>query len=200
MRTFIELVLPDTAREIIRQRQDAVRGVLSEHGQDKEFRWTHLASVHLTLRFLGETAESQVACLDTGLGKIVENGSPPDLGVGQLGGFPSLGRPRVLWLGVTGDLERLEKLQAAIEQLAVTCEFEPEDRPFSPHLTIARVRKKADPSAMKVAGAVLTRGAPALRWAQESGGFAAGAVAHMKSDLKPSGSVYSTLSSHRFVG
>ena len=61
---------------------------------------------------------------------------PALLSAGPMGGFPSVQRPRVLWLGVAGDVEGLRQLQAAVEGIVQSCGFEAETRPYSPHLTI----------------------------------------------------------------
>ena len=98
---------------------------------------------HVTLRFLGETTPTQlervVAFLDEH--RVV---SPFSVGFAGLGAFPKASRATVLWLGIDRGAEEATQVAAVCERAAVTAGFEPEDRPFHPHLTLARVRPQQD--------------------------------------------------------
>lgn len=199
MRTFIELELPIEARDYIRQRLDEVCRVLGEEDAASCFRWTQIASVHLTLRFLGETSERQSELLEAGLEAVAKEWPPLSLQVSQLGGFPSVQRPRVVWLGIDGDLAGLHGIQASVEKLAQSCGFAAEDRPYSPHLTIARTKRDCSRVDTQRAGAILAQLAaptPTTR----AGSFSAGTLVHMRSDLRRSGAVYTPLSTHPLLG
>src|SRR5689334_17455072 len=108
---------------------DSMRGVRSG------VRWVRQTNLHLTLRFLGDAAETRLlTALDTGLAAIAAQTLPFSIEVRGTGAFPNLHHPRTLWLGLVGsDLVRLaEQVEAAV----VTCGFTPESRAYSPHLTI----------------------------------------------------------------
>jgi 2'-5' RNA ligase len=196
MRTFIELAMPDAAREYIRQRQDHVCRLLVGQGAADCFRWTQISSVHLTLRFLGDTTEDQQRRLAHGLADMATDWPAIPLSIGGLGGFPSVRKPRVLWLGIGGDLDGLHRLQAAVERLAQACGFEPEDRPYSPHLTIARTRRNCSRSSLQEAGKVLSQFRAEDTVHSAEGRFDSATLIHTRSDLQTSGAVYSPLSTH----
>ena len=158
MRTFIELELPPGVKETIQQRQDSIRSSLAAHGAESYFRWTSVANIHLTLRFLGETSDRQQQLLARGLEAVAREWRPISLCVSQLGGFPTIQRPRVLWLGIDGDgddLDALRGIQRKVERLAQGVGFEGESRPYSPHLTIARIKRDCSRSDAQQAGAIL---------------------------------------------
>ncbi len=98
---------------------------------------------HITLRFLGPSTDVQLERLLHGLS---ESDLPGRFAIrfNGLGAFPRPGRASVLWLGVDGDLEALRSLAGLCEDAAVAAGFTPEDRPFHPHLTLARIRPPVD--------------------------------------------------------
>jgi 2'-5' RNA ligase len=102
-------------------------------------RWVRQPNLHLTLRFLGDAAETRLLPgLDDRLSEIAARCSPFTLAVRGTGAFPNLNRPRTLWLGLVGD--ELQRLGQQVEAGAVRAGFPPEARAYSPHLTIGRVR------------------------------------------------------------
>ena len=132
MRLFVALEVPEPPRREVRRRVDAVRDRLPRA------RWVDLDNVHLTLLFLGETAEGDVPALAAGLREAFARCPPLDLRLSSGGTFPP-GRPaRVAWVGVEAP-EELTTLQADITQAAVAAlGFEPEERAYHPHVTLAR--------------------------------------------------------------
>ena len=107
-----------------------------------EVRWVAIASIHLTLKFLGEVDPSIIPKLSEAL----ENGSRSehrfDLRVQGLGCFPNLRNPRVIWCGVNGETDCLARLQKQVEAVCAEFGFASEDRAFQPHLTLGRVNGK----------------------------------------------------------
>jgi 2'-5' RNA ligase len=102
--------------------------------------WVRPANLHLTLRFLGDAAETRlVADLATELSAAVSGYGTFTVRLRGLGVFPDLQRPRVFWVGL--DSPRLVPLAASVETAARRCGFAPERRPFEPHLTLARIRR-----------------------------------------------------------
>lgn len=134
MRSFIAIEITKEAKQAIGELQRELRRV------DPAITWTRPENVHLTLKFLGEIDERLVPA-------IIENCSgeagkirPFRLELSYPGVFPNLRHPRVLWVGLKGDLEPLSQLQAAIDEAMGKLGFKRENGVFRPHLTIGRVR------------------------------------------------------------
>lgn len=200
MRTFIELSLPEQVKVHIRERQAAVRGSMSERKVDVCLRWTRITGIHLTLRFLGETSEEQQQELATGLAAIAQEWPPLALRVGQLGGFPGIQRPRVVWLGITGDLDGLRRMQGQVEQLAQSVGFDADPRPYAPHLTIARMKRHCTRAEIQKAGRALSEFAARESINRATARFQTGQLVHMRSELQSPNSVYTPLSVHALAG
>ena len=132
MRLFVALEIPEPPRRDVRRRVDAVRDRLPRA------RWVDLDNLHLTLLFLGETAEGDVPALAARLREAFARYPPLDLRLGSGGTFPP-GRPaRVAWIGGEAP-DALATLQEEATQAAVeTLGFEPEERAYHPHATLAR--------------------------------------------------------------
>jgi len=132
MRLFVALEIPEPPRREVRRRVDAVRDRLPRA------RWADPDNLHLTLLFLGETAEADIPALAAKLREAFARCPSLDLRLSSGGTFPP-GRPaRVAWVGVEAP-EALETLQEEITQGAVdTLGFEPEERGYHPHVTLAR--------------------------------------------------------------
>lgn len=136
MRLFVAIEVPEPVRREVRRRVDGVRDRLPRA------RWVDLENVHLTLLFLGETAEADVPALAAKLREAFARCPPLELRLAGGGTFPP-GRPaRVAWVGLEAP-DELTTLQADVTRAAVeSLGFEPEDRPYHPHVTLARC---ADP-------------------------------------------------------
>jgi len=134
LRLFLALDLPpDINSEVERitaRLQDLIRGV----------RWVKSDGVHLTLKFLGNVNECDIVRIDSALRPLCNREAPFNLTPDQLGFFPPSRRPRVIWLGVKGDLKRLSELHAMLEKSCSSLGFEADKRLFSPHVTLGRVR------------------------------------------------------------
>jgi 2'-5' RNA ligase len=113
-----------------------VRLVLQDAKGD--IRWTRLEGLHLTLKFLGDIERNQVEPILAALRATMRNRLPPHIVAQGLGAFPNLRRPRVLWVGLCG--EGLQEMSEAIETALIPLDFPPEEREFTPHLTLGRVR------------------------------------------------------------
>jgi RNA 2',3'-cyclic 3'-phosphodiesterase len=101
-------------------------------------KWVRSANLHLTLKFLGPAVQAaKIAALRPELERIAAEAAPFDLASRAVGGFPNLGRPRVIWIGLEG--AELLELARRVEDAAVRCGFERERRAFTAHLTIARL-------------------------------------------------------------
>ena len=178
IRAFFAIGLPPEFREEIARLQ----GLLKRSGA--EVKWARPESVHLTLKFLGQVAEETIDPLAEMAAKKVSRIPAVTLGLSGTGVFPGPKRPRVAWVGLAGDMVVMRDLQSGIEEAAAEFGFEREKRNFSPHLTLGRIRSskrvgelmselgRVDPKPLK---------------------FLAREVILFKSDLKPTGAVYTPL-------
>ena len=135
MRTFIAVPLPPDCHSVLEQMQRRMR----EFGAD--VRWTSIPSIHLTLKFLGETDRGLLPQLNDAL-RSIPAASRFGLRIRGVGGFPNLHNPRVIWCGIEESVEQLKLLQANIEQACTGLGFPREERAFQPHLTLGRVQGK----------------------------------------------------------
>ena len=183
MRCFVAIELSDEARRSIAGlvaglREAGVRGL----------RPVNPDGVHLTLKFLGDVATSQVGDISAAVEGAAAHAQPFELELRCVGGFPDLRRPRVLWVGVGGDVEALQRLYSAVEEALSPLGFAPEGRAFTPHLTLARLRDGTTPQERARAAAVLT----SLAW-EEGAAVPVAGVSLMRSTLRPGGAVYGRL-------
>jgi len=109
-----------------------------------EIRWPRKENLHLTLKFLGNIAEAQVEPIAAALRRPLGLFSPCTISAKGLGVFPDFRRPKTLWVGLTGD--QLVQLAAEIESALMPLGFTPENRAFTPHLTIGRWREGSRPA------------------------------------------------------
>lgn len=136
IRAFIAIHLPEAARAELGR----VCALLAEQMPPRSTRWVEPHLLHLTLRFLGETAVSQLAALSAALDAVTAQYAPLTLHLSALGSFPNRQRPRVIWVGLAGDLTAVHALQVDIEQMARHLGWEAEDKPFRAHVTLARIK------------------------------------------------------------
>jgi len=177
-RTFVAVELPEDLRHRLSLCAEAMAGEWTDGG----LRPAAAETIHLTLRFIGDTEEEVLPALMAGLDKIAAALTPFHLVTDQIGGFPNLRRPRVVWVGLTDAGGQLPKLNRQIEQLVQSLGWEPEQgKGFTPHLTLGRVRQKSRPPSVNWVG-----GGPAER-------FGVGAVSLIESLLKPHGAQHSLL-------
>jgi 2'-5' RNA ligase len=134
-RLFISLPMPQEV-------QDQIARVVSELSEfEWPIRWVAADSAHLTLHFLGETPPEQAELLRLGLESAIGRHGPFSMGTGDLGVFPDFKRPRVLWLGLTGQTDTLAALHNDIGRQLIKLGFEVDNRRFHPHVTLGRVRE-----------------------------------------------------------
>jgi 2'-5' RNA ligase len=126
----IRVAAASEAREIVRRLG----------GADDRVRWTKPENVHLTLKFLGDIREEALEQVRAALEKVCSEHAPFGVELTGLGAFPSARRARVLWMGVGAGFEELRSLASDLDAALVTLGFEPEERPYTPHLTLGRIR------------------------------------------------------------
>ncbi|HKS37867.1 MAG TPA: RNA 2',3'-cyclic phosphodiesterase [Verrucomicrobiae bacterium] len=136
VRAFIAIAVPQMLVEQLKQLQ---RQLEADVGGDA-VRWTKPDQLHLTLKFLGNVRGDGVNDLKSALTRACAGRAPFQLTLEGLGCFPNTRTPRVVWVGITGELKPLEKLQMEIDRQTQTFGDHTEERPFQPHLTIGRVK------------------------------------------------------------
>jgi len=183
VRAFIAIELPIFLQDAI---QTATAGLRKTLGSDL-IRWTPPHNVHLTLKFLGDVSPVNVDILKQML--TMESAQHPafDLRVEGIGSFPTPKRPRVLWVGLNAPAA-LSSLAHGIETASAKLGYPTEERGFSPHLTIGRVRQNAPTTDLQKIRAALDE-----TKVGDLGLARIDAIDLFKSDLQPSGSVYTRL-------
>ncbi len=183
LRAFVASELPPALRDAIQKAALGLRGAMG----DDCIRWVPVQNLHLTLKFLGDVSPANLDMIKQML--TAEAGQYPafDIEIEGFGTYPNLRQPRVLWVGMKAPATLLS-LQHSIEIAAARLGYEPEERGFSPHLTIGRVRQNISPADVQKIRAALE----ATR-VGNLGSAHIDAVHLFKSDLQPAGSVYTKL-------
>jgi 2'-5' RNA ligase len=183
LRTFIAVDIPSHIQQIVQQKTESLRHTLDT----SLIRWVAVENMHLTLKFLGDVSSANIAMLTQILRAEAELVHAFEFYINGLGSFPSLRRPRVIYIGIRAPAE-LEALYRGIESACTRLGYESEARSFSPHLTIGRVRQDVSVSdQQKIRGALEGTMIDALSTARVD------SVHLYKSDLKQNGSVYTKL-------
>jgi 2'-5' RNA ligase len=175
VRTFICIEIPASIKERIGALQQSMRRI------DAQASWVKPENIHLTLKFLGDVESSRLDRVRDAVERASGSTSRFQVTVGAVGCFPSTKSPRVLWVGLAGMPDELSTLHKRIEDSLAREGFPREAKRFSPHLTIARLR--APQNAARLAEDLIATGF-------EPEAFEAREVIVMRSDLNPSGSIY----------
>jgi len=183
LRTFIAVEIPSHVQKKIQQETEPLRKAIGS----SLVRWVSIQNVHLTLKFLGDVSPASVDTLTQMLRVEADSCPEVDMQISGLGSFPSLRRPRVLFIGIQAPAE-LEALYRGIESACARLGYESEGRGFSPHLTIGRIKQDAS-----VADQQKVRHALAETKIDSLGIARVNSVHLHKSDLKPTGSVYTQI-------
>jgi RNA 2',3'-cyclic 3'-phosphodiesterase len=133
-RLFVALPMPAAATDLV----DELVGALAR--DDWPVRWVAPDTVHLTLHFLGDTEPERAELLRLALAPVVARHRSFTLQTGELGVFPNDRRPRVIWLGLEGQTQRLVALHGDLRRSLAELELPVEDRALRPHVTLGRVR------------------------------------------------------------
>lgn len=138
MRAFIAVDID----EVVRKEIDGIMTRLKKGAQFTSANpaWVSADNIHITLKFLGEISDDMIPKIEKVLKKTAAETKPFDLEIRKIGVFPDMHRPKVVWIGIDHGKKLLFNLQENLEKKMVLNEFESEDRPFSPHITIARLK------------------------------------------------------------
>ena len=183
IRTFAAVELPHSVKRPLARAADELRALCIPG-----LRVVRPEGIHITLKFLGDIDPARVPDIADALAAAADSHPPFSLAVGAPGAFPNPTRPRVLWLGVAGDapaLDALRALQRDTDAALAAIGFPPEKQPFSPHLTIARMRRP-DAAALAALSALNLPSGAAIP---------VNAVSLMQSSLNPGGAIYTRLRS-----
>lgn len=156
-------------------------------------RWVSPEGLHVTLKFCGEMPPDQVERMNLELARLEGHMvSPFELTLAGVGAFPHLRQPRVIWLGIAGEVQALHSLWRQVEMAAKRAGLPPEVRPFHPHLTLARVKNPKDVP-LSFLQELSQEDASFGPWTVET-------LTFMRSTLMPEGANYSPLARYKLGG
>lgn len=181
IRAFIAADIPGEVLAAIRDVGQAVRRC------GFGIRWVPLGNIHLTLKFLGDTPRRDLGRVGEAMAESAARCPALSLRAAGLGVFPDMRRPRVLWVGLHGGIERLAAVRRHLDDLLAPMGVEREKRPFRGHLTIGRMKTRIE--SKKLADALQRLGD------FESGVFTLDRIHLYQSELTPGGARYTRLSS-----
>jgi 2'-5' RNA ligase len=183
VRSFIAISLPDNVRAELVSLEDKLKA--RRHAFVK---WVDLESMHLTLKFLGSVAVDSIPQIVEAMSGVAMVHASFKLQVSGTGAFPNWQRAQVVWVGVGGELDKVNALQKALESALSPLGFPPEARSFSAHLTLGRLRDRVTPDDRRR----FAEFAQKVEF-KASLAFEVSAVRLMKSQLTPAGPIYSEL-------
>ena len=154
--------------------------------------WTRPQGNHITLKFFGNIDQDDVKNICAIIKKQIASVPTLSLNVEKIGAFPDARRPRVLWLGTTGDIDKLAALQTQVERDFEGIGFPRENRPFHAHLTLGRIKIPQEITGIKEAMDKYKDFA--------AGGFNCKELVLFQSKLTPQGAVYTKLEKFYFSG
>ena len=200
IRAFLAVELSQNLRaDLAALQQELKRTIEPEIQRGTHISWVQPASLHLTLKFLGDIDELVIDSLRDALESVIGSRTIVNVPLERLGAFPRPQNPRVLWIGPSEDWERgaevkqVVEIHGAIEQACEGLGFLREARPFIPHLTLARIK-----SGERHIGVALAK-SRALDCPLSSRSLAMESVVLVQSELKPTGSVYTKLWDVRLI-
>ena len=183
-RAFVAIDLPEYIRASIAAAQET----LKTYGF--RVKWVRPESIHLTLKFLGNIEVSRIDAIVNAMRLAVKGYDALHLNASGTGVFPNARRPRVIWVGLGGQLDPLISLQQTLDTHLAELGFAAETRPFKGHLTLGRIKAKVAADRLQEALDKLN--------SFESENFEADRIILFKSELRPGGAVYSKVARVRF--
>ncbi|MCM8789577.1 MAG: RNA 2',3'-cyclic phosphodiesterase [Candidatus Omnitrophica bacterium] len=188
MRVFIAIALPKEIKLKLAKLQDE----LKSSGAD--VKWVEPDNIHLTLKFLGEIDDKQLSAVYKAIEESVKEKQAFSLRISSLGAFPKINYPRVIWLGVDkGDME-VKQIAKDLEERIQKIGIPKDDRAFSSHITIGRVRTGRNKDK-------LVEGLNKLAevYSSESLEFEVKKITLFKSTLTPKGPIYEAIKETNLV-
>jgi len=187
IRSFLAFELPPEIKSAVAQVSDSLRK------SALDVRWVKVENIHLTIVFMGNTNTDHIHAIGHDIKKICSQYGSFDISIKGMGCFPNSRRPRVLWVGLDGDLERMAQFRDDLQDQLKPFGIKVEKRKFKPHLTLGRFRssRKTD---SRLDEALTSHGV------LNSPFFPLNELILFKSDLKPSGAVYTKLEAWPLLG
>jgi len=182
IRAFIAIELPDEVKLALGRLEARLKA-----GKQSGVKWVDPNSIHLTLQFLGDIPADSIGEITAAIEEASRAVSPFHLEVKDLGVFPNLKRVQVVWVGISGEIDKLGQLQKGIESNLEQLGFAPETRPFTPHLTLGRVQRQVSFEEQQKLGQLIA----GTRF--EAGAIEVTAVNLMRSELTRAGAIHSLI-------
>jgi 2'-5' RNA ligase len=179
-RLFIAIELPHDILRTVERVQNQLKPAIP----GRAAKWVRPEGIHLTLKFLGDVPRVQTDGIIEEMQAAARGHTAFFLSIEGLGCFPNTRNPRVLWLGLTGDVRDLAALQADVESHIAPLGYPSEERGFHPHLTLARSAREAHRDELAAIGKAAEKGLGTL------GSWRIDAISLMRSDLRSDGAVY----------
>jgi RNA 2',3'-cyclic 3'-phosphodiesterase len=183
IRSFIAIELPEAVKTGLQQLQTEL--TLPQYSFVK---CVAPEGMHLTLKFLGNISANKVTDITGVMEQASQGVSPFQLQITEVGAFPNVRRPRVLWVGIKGEVDKLVGWQQRLDNGLVPLGFAKEARPFTPHLTLARLRDNCSPVDSLHLGETVANAQVKVDYK-----FTVTSLNLMRSQLLPTGAVYSRL-------
>jgi RNA 2',3'-cyclic 3'-phosphodiesterase len=183
IRSFIAVELPETVKKGLQQLQTAL--TLPRYSFVK---CVAPEGIHLTLKFLGNISSQKTVDITSVMEQASQGVSPFQLQLTEVGAFPNMRRPRVVWVGIKGEVDKLISWQQRLDDGLVPLGFAKEARPFTPHLTLARIRENCSPGDRLTFGETMAKTHVEVDYK-----FTVTSLNLMRSQLLPSGAIYSRL-------
>jgi len=179
LRTFIALELPPSVISLLEKVQEDLKSM------GLPAKWVRPENIHLTLKFIGNINPGDIDKIGGAMMDAVDDFAAITLVAGGVGVFPGIKRPRVIWVGLGGQIQSLFTMQRMLEDKLADLGFNKEKKPFKGHLTLGRFRQTVNPNTIRQ----IMREHANL-YSEE---FTVRRIILFKSDLKPTGAVYSQL-------
>ena len=179
LRAFLAIELDQPSREYVRVVSERLRSSRSDVS------WVKASNAHITLKFLGDISLSMKDSIEKSIKSIVLSHNSFELRLRGLGAFPNVVRPRVVWIGIQDRSNSMRMLFDKLEPVFESLDFPRERRAFNPHLTLGRVRSSS--------GNVALRKLLIENRDEDGPCFTVNHCVLLRSELKPSGAVYSEL-------
>lgn len=185
IRTFVAVEVDEASR------RELARLLTSFRASQADVKWVSPENLHLTLKFLGDIPPEAIGEVVGRLDQVSRGVKPFRLRLGGLGAFPTGAAPRVVWVGVTEGRAELSALAAKVEEALADSAARREERPFSAHLTLGRVRSPRNRERLQ---------ATMSRLKDFAGpGATVNRMVLFSSDLRPTGPIYTPIASHTFL-
>jgi RNA 2',3'-cyclic 3'-phosphodiesterase len=184
IRTFVAIRLEERVHARLERLMSELRGAMPA----RAIRWVAAENIHLTLEFLGDVESTRMELVTKALRVAAAEAAPCEIQVAGMGCFPNMRAPRVIWAGVQESTGALLALRGVVRRELRKLELVRDEREFSAHLTLGRVRQEAPPSAVREIGQVVEKAKTGNLGKQD-----VSSIHLFRSDLRPDGPIYAVL-------